>query len=331
MMLFDTYNFVFYHDADNDGKFSAAVACLKAKREGDYSYNLFPINYTTKDDCLNYIYTCINKHIRCGESCRLVNIYFLDFCPDWEVVGKLSNVAKINADYIKIYIIDHHLSARQAWESGGYRYTQHEDVEYIYDNKLSGCQLTWRFFNKDKPEPLAITLIGMYDTWKHEDDNIIYFEYGIRLRSDKYEVSSHIIADTSAWNDLLDPYRSMALINSIIEEGKIVFKYIHNNAVTYFKAAGYQHKTKHGSEVEFLNLAAAGSFNFPAPKRAKLLVSYAYDIVNKKWNVGLKTEYSSEVNCMQLAQHFGGGGHVGAAGCSVTDLHDLINYIDEHV
>ena len=66
-----------------------------------------------------------------------------------------------------------------------------------------------------------------------------------------------------------------------------------------------------------LNLPIAPSLAF-GDAQADLLVMLAYN--GSQWKVSLYS-HNSSIKCDEIARHYGGGGHPGAAGFFATELH----------
>lgn len=213
--------------------------------------------------------------------------------------------------------IDHHKSAieefnkRMNWIWGNHGTPPAFPV--FLSDKLSACELCWKYFFPDRPIPLAIELLGKYDTWrdnrtKYWDDVILPFQYGMRL-----ECTSPETFPTGCLNEL----RFFEEIRNI---GQSILKYQAN--IDAYAAKG-------AFEIDFKGYRAicmnGGGTNSQAFKtvydEAKHDLMMPFRFNGKFWTFSIYT--TKDIDCSVLAKELGGGGHAKAAGYQVNDINEF--------
>ena len=143
---------VFYH-MDADGHCSAGIVQEFLQRTYGASVNiqLQPINYGRKPYLAN---------VRHGDR-----VYMLDFScqPSLEMANF---VQYCEARQCPFTWIDHHATSFDMLEE----YPHFANISGIRTKeKVSGCELTWEFYNKGRPVPKFVTLISDWDTFRKHD------------------------------------------------------------------------------------------------------------------------------------------------------------------
>lgn len=201
---------------------------------------------------------------------------------------------------------------------------------WILDHTKAACELCLEVYatawKRDVHEGI-VDLLGSYDVWRkdREDwDDIVNFQYGLQaIQGTEIKLSSKIREDV-----MNGRYREHGEnIFNIKKNGKIIIDYLatmfeknirNGNYVTYVDG-GYQ------MDVLMLNSTpAVGSRVFEVPDYNGRMVLDTVDVgmtyrwTGKNWLCGF---YSSnpEVDCSKIAVKYGGGGHPGASGCTMTD------------
>lgn len=251
------------HHNDADGRCSAAIV----KRF--FNTRLF-IEMDYKD---------ILK-LECIEPKESVFIVDFSFKPDV--------MKQILARTTDIVWIDHHKTA------AAYGYM----LQGKFDITKSGCELTWEYCTKT-PAPLVVSLIGAYDTWRHDVAGDIEFYEGLRLLD-------HGPLEP-IWDELF-----AGNVDAIIRDGETCIKYRDQMCASILKQFGHL-VTLDGHTMLACNFRM-GSLGF-GQHDYDACVSYIYD--GTKWTVSI---YSSKIDVGAIALAHGGGGHTGAAGFTCLQL-----------
>lgn len=213
--------------------------------------------------------------------------------------------------------IDHHISA-----INDYKEFVGEGESFcnaILENGIAACEGTWKHLFPDKEMPLAVKLLGEYDTWRNSDkqrwDNeILPFQFGMRLYCNSVDSFP------------VEVFENEELVRQIIHEGLTVLKYQSQVNELQCKKASF--------ETEFNGLRAiclnGGGFNSDVFKsvydesKHDIMIPFQFD--GKKWTISLYTT-KDEVDCSVIAKANDGGGHKKAAGFQVEDISKIFSQI----
>lgn len=268
-----------YHHNDLDGKCAAAIT-LRYSMTGSISFkgiDLIEVDYKDKID----IEAISNKE----------NIIIVDFSFKPEVMNEICR--KTNA----ITWLDHHKTA--------FEYKYDCEIAGIRTENYAGCELAWQYFCKDKPMPLAVTLIGDYDKWalKHQPQCFEFYE-GMKLfqNGPKEEL----------WDEL---FMSDGKTREIINGGKCAIQYRDNYCLNIRKSYGYEVQWN-GYKAYATNFYAFGSKGFGEKfSEYDFCIAYIHD--GSRFTVSL---YSEKIDVSEICKQQGGGGHKGAAGFVCENL-----------
>jgi len=270
-----------YHRIDFDGVCSAAIT--RHKYPGA---ELIGLDYYDKFDTSTF---------KDGDT-----VIVVDFSFPPEGMEELNNRCTL-------IWCDHHRTSIEK--------NSHLSIEGSQGEELAGCEHTIKYFFPDDPVPRAVTLLGRYDIWDHEDPDVVPFQLGMRV-SDAYDPLDPI------WYKLLVTATS-PFIDSIIDDGHII--------QAYEKEYNKRYMVSHAIECEFNGISAIAvnkglisTYTFDGfydPKRHILMVGFSFQ-PNGMWRYSLRTE-KDYIDCGALARAFGGGGHPKSAGFEWPEL--LIN------
>ncbi len=185
--------------------------------------------------------------------------------------------------------IDHHASAKDY----GYDVVGLRDFT---DKGLSGCELTWKYFNTE-PMPYFVQLLGDYDSWRLKEPDSLAFYEGLKLE-DQSPVAG-------IWDTLLSDVGNH-FVNQVIKHGKVTTQYRDRYCAEMRKAFGYETELD-GHRAYALNVQRFGSLAFDSEH--PLYIAYVHD--GTRYTVSL---YSKTIDVSVIAKKYGGGGHSGAAG-----------------
>lgn len=280
-----------YHNKDLDGFTSGAIIKLKypdAKMVG-YDYGL-PFEQEVT-----------------GEP-----IIMADVSLPMKTMVKIAQLSNWQLTWI-----DHHISAINDYKE--FIGEGESFCNAVLENGIAACEGTWKHLFPEKEMPLAVLLLGEYDTWRNSDkqrwDNeILPFQFGMRLYCNS--VNSFPV----------EVFENEELVKQIIHEGLTVLKYQSQVNELQCKKASF--------ETEFNGLRAiclnGGGFNSDVFKsvydenKHDIMMPFQFD--GKKWTISLYTT-KDEVDCSIIAKANGGGGHKKAAGFQVEDISKVFSQI----
>lgn len=201
----------------------------------------------------------------------------------------------------KLIWIDHHKTAednhKAIWWSG---IKGNRSLDY------SGCELTWTYcFPGDCP-PDSVKYIGDRDTWA--------FKHGALTRSFCAGINAAVKDPFCVeWNSLLS--------YSYTTEMKMIYI---GQILLYFQESRIKHLFESGIDTEFHgHKARMVNTTSDISELGEYIYSHDYEIAvmwqvkGEKVIVSLR---SKTVDCAEIAQGYGGGGHKGAAGFSVVNF-----------
>lgn len=280
-----------YHHNDMDGRCAAAIVAEETK------------NYNLEDYIeIDYVTPIPVDSIKNGET-----IYFVAYSFSGTNIKVLETLLKKGC---QIVWIDHHKTSCELIET----HPEYKDIPGIVCEGESGALLTYRFFHKNDIEqigiPHAIELVSDYDCWQFQyGDETTYFKLGVDA-----EKNSPL---SPLWHDIIyDNKVKDSRLEQTIKNGHLLKKYVDEENTWYREHYGYESELD-GYECFVLNLKTNSWVFGDKYKTYPLCVAYVYN-----GECYVYTLYSSnpEIDCSKIAKHYGGGGHVGAAGFSSIDL-----------
>ena len=308
---------VFYHRADLDGLMSAAIIkqwFYDTQQDNHDDLILYGWDYS---DALPELIDSVladptTMVIPPSEKVLLVDISF----PMWFML-ELRNHIGAQA----LTVIDHHKSFINQFYA-----LESQTSEILFNTVfpkggelLAGCELTYREIYPEVPIPTIIEYVGCYDTYRHKDtsraQNVLNVQYALRSLVDSVETARRAIKYSEAHPETDIP--------NLIKEGAIIHRYLKLQAKKLVDRNVVELKL-HKKKLAVLNV---GGFN---PKSLGIdfekmgydgFISYSFS--GNKWR---HTIYSDKFDCAEFAEKYGGGGHKGAAGFSLT--YPIIDTID---
>lgn len=184
----------------------------------------------------------------------------------------------------------------------------------ILENGIAACEITWKHLFPNIEMPLAIKLLGEYDTWRNNDidrwnDMTLPFQYGMRLDCNSIE--------TFPMNILEDN----ALVRKKIEIGKNILKYQSTVNERDCMLGAFEYKFENYRAI-CLNTRNFNSMTFESlydENIHDIMMPFAYNSKSKQWAISIYTT-KNDVNCSALAKVQGGGGHRQVAGFQTSDI-----------
>lgn len=291
----------FYHSADLDGQCSGAIV-----NHFEKEVQLFGFNYGEP-----FPWDAINPSD---------TVYMVDVSLPIPDMVRLAKFLKQGSGCL-IYI-DHHISVIE-----GLKQLSPEDrnlIKGIQNTKFSACELCWKHFSmQDSKVPIAVELLGIYDTWRHDssnEDRVLGWQYGMRRFKNVWPVHS-----MPFWEQIFNLTESDKQFKSIMHSGKIIHHYQQTIDAKQARGCSFETTLVPGtvmgdSSLKPLKCIAAntGYFNsqffksvYDPTKHDAMLM---FQITKRgDWKVSIYTT-KEEVDCSKYAGSYGGGGHGGAAG-----------------
>ena len=327
-----------FHSVDLDGWISAAIVkswfcqyregidekyekkitnekfrVIKVVNNQTFTLDFFGFKYGDQIPDLDYY----DRIIMCDISFPDKDMFLLDY--------------RLGSNFIWI---DHHISAINAIKLAMSKLEIDRNKGYsgLQDTNFAACELTWKYFFPDKVMPEIVRLLGRYDCFGHkgtsEEQKVLEFQYGAR---------AFICGVEDAYNHLVVSYNFIQgkdtgnVIPYILDSGKSIYLYLKTEAIQVyykgFEVTLYEPIKEVGSvgrKFILFNKERFNPINFDIDYHSQGYDGAAcfwYD--NGKWFFSLYND-NGEVDCSQIASQFGGGGHKGAAGFAIEDLHRII-------
>lgn len=267
----------FFHSSDLDGHSSGAIVNLYYRNNHQIEPFMAGINYGED----------LPENIENFDECIIVDFTFNleDMIYLYELFGQ------------KLVWIDHHDSSiNEMWD---YR----DKIRGFRSTNSAACQLTWAFYFGIN-EPKAITLLGNYDIWNHENPDVLAFQYGIK-NYPTWPIKNNII---NLWSPILFN-RENVLFNDILKEGQLIFDYETKQNAIIAKAISFDLNFEGYNfccgNVPFKNSKVMDSMIDWEKHDAIMLFSYMGRY--KQWKISMYTEKENVV-LNKIAEKYGGGG-----------------------
>jgi len=283
---------IYYHGSDLDGRSSAVILMRKYP-----NYEVSPMNYHRGIDL-----TKIKK----DEPLIFADVFFDD-----KREKDLRDLLAITTD---ITILDHHerKMANRVFEELGIKY------KGIIDTESDGaCAIVWNYCFPNHPIPMGIKLIGTYDVWKRNFDNIRYM---LGLGANNPAVANKFI-----WNKVLSDDVDFNLLMK--SEGSIILKYLRNDQTRYVRAYGIIGKIN-GYKALAINRGLSDSSIFDSVPQDAFDIYMRFTFTkDRKFKVSITTP-REDLDLREIAAKFEGGGHPKASGLIVDKLEDIFEIDD---
>lgn len=279
-----------YHKDDLDGICSAAIID-KHTKEYEQDCKFIGLSYSELD---SFVLPELEKEEK---------IWVVDFSLKEKDMLKL-------IEQKQLVWIDHHQSSINKFKN----YT----IPGSLSSSKAACELTWDYLY-DSYAPSSIRYLSSYDIWDHKDERILPFQYGMRLKEINY--------DSKIWSILLnsDDSEYPSLITTLLEAGEIILEYQMKEYKKYAEGAAFEgilRTYKKDYKVLACNQLFGGSKVVESkwdPQKHDCMMLFGWR--KNKWQVSFYTNNSkNSIDCAELAEKFGGGGHKAAAGCILNDL-----------
>lgn len=116
---------------------------------------------------------------------------------------------------------------------------------------MAACELTWEYLFPDKPIPLAVKLLSLYDSWTYQGHELepMVLPFQMRMRMEQldpkdWDKCGHF------WLDLFEaglswPAGSISAeytVKAMVDEGKLLLRYDEEQKRRYVQAYGFETK-----------------------------------------------------------------------------------------
>lgn len=265
------------HHNDMDGRCAAAIVLLKSRLVHRPKYPHFiEMDYA--------------KELPLDLISPASEVFIVDFSLKPPVMEQL--LARTS----NIYWIDHHKTAFE------YEDKYSRKIEGRRSNAGAGCELAWEYLLPDKPMPMAVKLVGDYDTWTFKyGEKTERFYYGMQVYDNSPE--------SSIWKTLFEDHVGESILDEVYRKGETCIDFRKLTAEDYAATYGF------ATEFEGVSCYAVPFYRWGSKlfgeriKQYDICISFAFS--GSRWTIGL---YSEKIDVGRIAKRYGGGGHTGAAG-----------------
>jgi nanoRNase/pAp phosphatase (c-di-AMP/oligoRNAs hydrolase) len=222
-----------------------------------------------------------------NENCE---VYILDFSYSPDTILDAAKTVK------HLTLIDHHVTAMKQFEN----VPMPENATVYFDMNHSGCVLAWQHFFPDIEVPIILQHIEDRDLWR-------------------FQLAGTQEITTAIYEKMPLSFKAFGSLNlkSLFSVGRIQLAQM---ARMVKRLARYAHPIKIGN-ASGLAVNAGPCFSSDlghllAEKSSGVGMVYYYDGGKQKWTYSLRSIGDLDVGA--LAVEYGGGGHVNAAGFSLS-------------
>ena len=287
----------FYHSKDIDGYFSGAV--LK------YKYPDIELRgWDYKDEVPSF------ESMDGFDEIILIDITF-----PFDILQELGTKTKLT-------VIDHHVSFKKQVDN--HLQIGHDIVtndlkyitfEYIYDDKLSACELGFKYYFEYIPPILE--LVGKYDTWRANGT----YEWDTVVLPMKYYLYGKVNKPEDVKNYWFDKY-SGDIVDNMLEIGKSIMEYERKMDESKTNSYAFEREA-YGLRALCINTNFMSSetmiTKFDSSKH-DIMIGFAYN--GNNWGISLRS-IGGGVDVSQIATVRGGGGHKSSSGFQVENFDDI--------
>lgn len=290
-----------YHSKDTDGHFSGAV--LK------YKYPDIELRgWDYRDEVPSF------ESIEGYDEIILIDITF-----PFDILQELGTKTKLT-------VIDHHVSFKKQVDNHlqiGHDVVTDElkfiTFEYIYDDKLSACELGFKHYFGYVPP--IVELVGKYDTWRANgtdewEETVLPMKYYLYGKVNKPEDVKNY------WFDSVEELYHEDIIDDMLEIGKSIMEYERKMDESKTNSYAFEREV-YGLRALCINTNFMSSetmmTKFDSSKH-DIMIGFAYN--GNNWGVSLRS-IGDKVDVSQIAKARGGGGHSQSAGFQAVTFEDI--------
>ena len=289
-----------YHSKDTDGHFSGAV--LK------YKYPDIELRgWDYKDEVPSF------ESMEGYDEIILIDITF-----PFDILQELGTKTKLT-------VIDHHVSFKKQVDNHlqiGHDVVTDElksvTFEYIYDDKLSACELGFKHYFGYIPP--IVELVGKYDTWRANgtdewDKHVLPVKYFLYGKVNKPE-------DIDSKWFIMDELLNALALADMFDIGKSIMEYERKMDESKTNSYAFEREV-YGLRALCINTNFMSSktmmTKFDSSKH-DIMIGFAYN--GNNWGVSLRS-VGDKVDVSQIAKARFGGGHSQSAGFQAYTFDDI--------
>ena len=287
----------YHHNKDLDGFFSGAV--LK------YKYPDIELRgWDYKDEVPSF------ESMDGFDEIILIDITF-----PFDILQELGTKTKLT-------VIDHHVSFKKQVDN--HLQIGHDVVtdnlkyitfEYIYDDKLSACELGFKYYFGYIPP--IVELVGKYDTWRANGT----YEWDTVVLPMKYYLYGKVNKPEDVKNYWFDKY-SGDIVDNMLEIGKLIMEYERKMDESKTNSYAFEREA-YGLRALCINTNFMSSetmlTKFDSSKH-DIMIGFAYN--GNNWGISLRS-IGDKIDVSEIAKLRGGGGHSQSAGFQVDNFEDI--------
>ncbi len=224
--------------------------------------------------------------------------------------------------------IDHHITAINDFEN--YKDIDLDSITPVLENGISACEGTWKYLFPDERMPIAIELLGIYDTWRNADRKkwevwVMPFQYGMRLRCNSPEsFPIHLLDHKTTEIGMREQQDEILRIN---QDGIAVLAYQSHINITTCKKSAFECQFE-GLRAIAMNSSVFNSDIFKSvydPEKHDVMMPFQFN--GKEWVISMYT--TKDIDLSVIAKKHGGGGHAKACGMQVKCIEEIFPVIQQ--
>jgi len=228
--------------------------------------------------------------------------FVVDFTFDTPTMAKLAEIVGQHLVWI-----DHHQGV-----IGDPAYRSLGPIKGIRDASRAACVLTWGFVS-EAPLPIVLALLGDRDTGSHE-----YQDTARAMHA--FWVSQGCPGPHDSFWPAMLAHDRLGQVAGPISQGMRCLAYQRENLMAAIRRLGQPMALGDDTQVLRINQIGSAELGHAAHQMGFDLVHCWAAVPGVRWpKVMIRHSFYGRpghpVNCLEIAQHYGGGGHVKAAGC----------------
>ncbi len=237
-------------------------------------------------------------------------VYDVFISVDCGSLDRLGDAVKYFKTAAKTINIDHHISNQMF-----------ANVNHLVADASSTCEVLFSIMDEDRitkeiAEALYIGIIHDTGVFKHSNTSEYTMQVAGKLISKGIKFSSLIedsfYAKTYMQNQILGRCLMECLL---VLNKKVVFSAIERKMLDFYGASS--------SDLD-------GIIDQLRVTKGTEVAVFIYEVEFREFKVSMRS--NGDVNVSKIAVYFGGGGHIKAAGCTMTGtVHDVINNLTPHI
>lgn len=285
---------IIHHNADNDGWFSGWILRYWLEKRGE---------------------ECTTVGWNYGDPCPSIEGYDKIFMADISIPELLEDKTLWN----KIVWIDHHKSAIDKYDN--------ERIAGIRIDGVAACRLCWQymtnegcvlsyndFYTRSLYEPYVVQMVGEYDVWDKRDPNADRYQVALALQDWDYITAKDYF---EAYRPNVPDSTCLEIEETLADQGAMCLSY-QNQQNKRLVERSYTIQFE-GLKFLVLNTSQGNSQVFESKEREDHHACMMWRYDGREIKVSLYHKVGREdLDLSTIAVKYGGGGHRGACGFSLS-------------